>query len=275
MIRYFSFFLLSICSLPLAAQTNLYGIEASKQYAEHLYNSAEFANAAIEYERLILLDSNNIKTHAFKALVCYRRAEQIAIGTKRFNALFPDKENLNYPLNKEFSLYLTGQGFYKDAIDYLGKLSDIPKSEIVLLQAINHSYLSNWEEAQQLVDQLNVNSLTKEVLEVALTKATALKLKKPGLAATLSIVPGLGRVYTGNYIDAGLSVLTIGTFAWQAYTGFDKNGINSAYGWITGGVTAGFYLGNIYGSYRAAQLYNKQKLEEILYEVNRAYSLIS
>ncbi|MGB0431140.1 MAG: hypothetical protein ACPGLV_11750 [Bacteroidia bacterium] len=276
MIRYFSTLTLCCIGLLVFAQGNdLYSVENSKKFATYLFKSGNYNQAAIEYERLVLTDSLNSFTYKHKALVCYRKSNNLKTGLNRFNKWFKQKENLTYPLNKEFSLYLTGSYLYNDAIAYLQDCKDIAPSELSELLALNHCYLLDWQNAKANLDKVETNSITKEVLTIAVNKGLKMKTKKPGLAATLSIIPGLGRIYTGNYIDAGLSALTIGTFGWQAYTGFNKNGIKSAYGWLTGGVAAGFYFGNIYGSYRAAQLQNKQKLDEILFEVDRAFKLLS
>ncbi|MFY0674211.1 MAG: hypothetical protein JXQ87_12460 [Bacteroidia bacterium] len=278
MIRFFSTLLvLSLANMSMGQETDLYSIKSSSKFANYLFGSGNFEQAAVEYERLILLDSASSDSFKHLALVSYRKAELLETALNRIDSWHPkaaSESEFRAPFASEYALCLTGLGYYNDAIDFLNKNSNIDSDHKFLLESINYSYLGEWTKAKEKLEFIKQESITKDVLSKGIDKGLGLKLKKPGLAATLSIVPGLGRVYTGNYIDAGLSVLVIGTFTWQAYTGFDQNGITSVYGWLTGGIATGFYFGNIYGSYRAAQLINKQKIEAILFEVDRAYSLI-
>lgn len=278
MIRFFSSLLFILMALlSYGQEKDLYSIESSKKFANYLYGSGNYQQAAIEYERLILLDS--LKSDSFKhwALVCYRKAGLLTTALERIDNWHPyaiSEADYKSPYAREYALCLTGLGYYNEALDFLKANAHIKPNDKNLLASINYSYLGQWQKAKERLDLVKEESFTKEVLIKGVDQGLKLKLKKPGLAATLSILPGLGRVYTGNYIDAGLSLLVIGTFSWQSYTGFDQNGISSVYGWLTGGIAAGFYFGNIYGSYRAAELINKQKIEAILYEVDRAYGLI-
>lgn len=284
MIRYFSLLLFSFFSLlSIGQEKDLYSIESTKKFANYLFGSGNYEQAAIEYERLILLDSANSDSFKHRALISYRKAGLLTTsldrirtwhGVNDWREVEVGESQYKSPFSKEYALCFTGMGYYREAIDFLKINEHNSAKDKNLLLAINYCYLGEWNNAQSSIDLVNENSLAKQILEKAILDGLKLKLKKPGLAATLAIVPGLGRLYTGNYADAGLSAVVIGTFGWQAYTGFDRNGIRSAYGWLTGSVATGFYFGNIYGSYRAAELINKQRIEAILYEVERAYSLI-
>jgi TM2 domain-containing membrane protein YozV len=81
--------------------------------------------------------------------------------------------------------------------------------------------------------------------------------KSPFVAGTLStILPGAGKVYAGRWKDGLVSLLFVGANAYSAYRGFSSGGIQSPYGWLFGGLSAGFYIGGIYGSQKAARIYN-------------------
>ena len=67
-------------------------------------------------------------------------------------------------------------------------------------------------------------------------------------------MPGLGKVYTENYIDGFFAAFLTGVFGYMAYTDF--NAEHDARGWIFTGVSAFFYTGSIYGSAASAQIYN-------------------
>jgi len=249
---------------------NLFDKESSLAFANYLFRSANYEMAAIEFERLALIDSSNLTDHQFKVVLSYRLANKLDIGFKRFNEWFPDESSMAYPINREFAIYLIGLGYFKDANDFLKETQGIDNDEKLMLLGISNCFLMDWAAAETNLNGIkNETHATKRLKEVV-ADGKKLKFKRPGLAAVLSIVPGLGRVYTGNYADAGLSALTIATLAWQAYTGFDKNGSQSFYGWLMATFTTAFYAGNIYGSYRAAQLHNKQKTDALY---NKTYSI--
>lgn len=84
--------------------------------------------------------------------------------------------------------------------------------------------------------------------------------KSPLFAGILSaIVPGLGRVYTGNYGDAATSLFITGIFGYLAYSNFFDGHYQRA--WIFTGIAAFFQGGNIYGSVASAKIYNESQRE--------------
>lgn len=98
-----------------------------------------------------------------------------------------------------------------------------------------------------------------EVLVQALRDWTESPRKSPLIAGALStFIPGAGKVYAGKWKDGLVSLLFVGANAYTAYRGFSSTGIRSPYGWLFGGLSAGFYIGNIYGSQKAARIYNHE-----------------
>lgn len=88
--------------------------------------------------------------------------------------------------------------------------------------------------------------------------------KSPALAATFSaLLPGSGKVYAGAWKDGLVNALFVGANAYTTYRGYRNQGFNSPYVWIFGGLTTGFYLGNIYGAHKQAKKYNAQIDQEI------------
>lgn len=273
MIRYFSLLLILIPTF-VSAQDNIFGLKATQKFANHLFNSENYDQAAYEYERLILLDSSNTRNYQLKALQSYRKGQNLETGFNRFNDWYPEKSRLDSNLSVEFSKYLIDYGYYQDAISFLKTKAKIDKYRKHILSSVSYCFLEDWEMADQELDSIKSKGHSYSILKTLIRSSERMKYKKPGLAAALSIIPGLGRVYTGNYVDAGFSLLTIGTFSWQSIAGFSKNGISSSYAWITGVLASGFYLGNIYGSYRAAQLKNRLNKKSLFDATQRAYHLL-
>ena len=78
-------------------------------------------------------------------------------------------------------------------------------------------------------------------------------------------------MYTKDYKDAIIGFIIVGSSAFNTYRGFSKHGINSAYGWVFGGVALGFYSGNIYGAYKAVKNYNHRLRDKIYNKVETEF----
>ena len=83
-----------------------------------------------------------------------------------------------------------------------------------------------------------------------------LKSKKtPGIAAILSIIPGLGRTYSGRKLDGLIGLWTVILTTNSAYLANENN--RPILGPLFIGIWGITYLGEIYGSWRAAKYYQK------------------
>ena len=249
--------------IPVQSQ-DLYDLNNSKKYAEYLLSSGQYTLAAEEFERLIFMDSSEVD-YKKSLVLCYRKAGNLSAGLNKLRDFsLNDYYNMPTSLSIEYLALLIASGDTKNAGNFIENshsISEIDKSimkSCVLL--LNHDY----KTAQQNTDhsKSTFNNFPGDLIDI--TESTKnLKFKNPAIAGVLSgIVPGTGKVYTRNYIDALISFIFIGTNAWQSYRGFVKNGINSVSGWIFGGLSLGFYVGNIYGSVKAAKKYNKKIFDE-------------
>lgn len=101
-------------------------------------------------------------------------------------------------------------------------------------------------------------------------KAKHVPRKSPWLAGGLStITPGSGQIYLGRHGDGVFSFLTIAILSTLSHYNFRKS--NQMSGWILGGLTAGFYLGNIYGAIATSFLINQQRESAYLREIDQIY----
>ncbi len=76
--------------------------------------------------------------------------------------------------------------------------------------------------------------------------------KKPWLAALYSgLVPGLGKVYTGEWKDGVYAFAIVSAFSWLTYRFAEKRGL-SPYTFLYGSMALSFYVGNVYGSWKSA-----------------------
>lgn len=86
--------------------------------------------------------------------------------------------------------------------------------------------------------------------------------KQPGVAGTLSIIPGAGYLYLGRYRDAATAFLINAALIGATWEAFDNG--NEILGGLLGVVGAGFYSGNIYGSVSSAHKYNRDQVQRFI-----------
>jgi hypothetical protein len=256
------------------AYTNLYGPQASTRFAQYLYQTGNYGQAALEYERLMLVTSaRNQPLMAKMALRSHRKDGNLAAGEKVALYWMNLATGPQASFTIEYALLLTALGRYDESNHLLHDLG-IPETDSMgFIKALNLTYLGDFLPAKDLLKQSSLTGDCHVALQSAIAQGLALKEKKPGLAVGLGVVPGLGKIYTGHYVDAGASILFTGIMAWQAYVGFNHRGTRSVYGWITGSLATGFYLGSLYGSHHAALAHNRKHMESIRNETDRAYHL--
>jgi len=83
------------------------------------------------------------------------------------------------------------------------------------------------------------------------------RYKSPGLALGMSaLLPGSGKVYTGEWKDGLVSLLFVTGSVIQAIRGHQLYGERSAFFIAYTGLATTFYLGNLYGSFKSARKHN-------------------
>ncbi len=244
-----------------AQQNDLFDYTHSKAFADFLYKNAEYTHAIQEYKRVLFL--NPFDTNALmKIQDSYIQSGLFSDGLGfltscnmcqlESDTLFALKGKL-FILNRDFN------GLNKQMQYHSGL-----KREITFLQISKAMYQHEWSEAQGYLPLLEQYPEFKS-LGPAIQQTTTLRYKDPGLSLMMSaVIPGSGKVYSGYWKDGLFSFLFIGVTAWQSYRGFSKNGSQSVYGWLMGGISLSFYTGNLYGSYKAANKTNHNLDHQIL-----------
>ena len=128
------------------------------------------------------------------------------------------------------------------------------------------------------INLLNDSSIQSTDLEIfpelkkILLYKNQVKKKSPLLAGIAStLLPGLGKLYTGYHKDALASFLFVGLNSYLSYRGFQKREIKSGYGWIYSLAGFSFYVGNIYGSAKSAKTRNKQSKKDLYEKLDNLY----
>lgn len=133
------------------------------------------------------------------------------------------------------------------------------------LRALNSIQQKQWGRASSILAGITMRDETTTDLMKFAHAGQHLPRKSKTLAGLYStVVPGLGKVYCHRTVDGIQSLVSTAILGWQAYDGFHDDGVSSLKGWIFGTIGGLFYLGNIYGSVVAAEIYNEEHEERLL-----------
>ena len=255
-----------LASLPIKSSSqDLYDLGHSKKYAEYLFSSHQYKLAAEEYERLIFFDHNNV-SFRYRLVKSYRLAGDLNSGINRMYTLYPDSIYLMPEvLATEFVRLELLSDSLPSASRFLVNEKNLTLENKTVFQSCILILNGKYNEAGILENQaVSANLKLPSNLLMLTGKAETIRFKKPFIAAGFSaIIPGTGKFYTKNWSDGIFSFLFVATNAWQAYRGFSRDGVRSGYGWVFSGLSASFYVGNIFGSVKAVKRYNILKKNEI------------
>jgi hypothetical protein len=237
-----------VCIPVFTQNTDLFSEKNTADFAEFLFRTNQYSFAAEEYERLHFLFPEN-QAYQLDLLRSYRFANEYSKGIILYQHLQSpglkiqqEYVKLNLLDDNKFNIRrlvsgLDSNSVFRNNLDLTVRLISIPDQPVTL-------------------DGIRTNKVDIGLMQLY-NESFHLKHRSAFLAGTMSmILPGSGKVYCGRWKDGLMSVLFIGTTAYQAYRGFHKKGTQSIYGWIMGGLSFGFYIGNIYGSVKAAKIYN-------------------
>ena len=71
------------------------------------------------------------------------------------------------------------------------------------------------------------------------------------IATGLSVIPGLGRIYTGRFTDGVISFFSFSLLSYITYKQYEKE--NDVLLFLSGSFTFTFWLSDFYGAYRTAK----------------------
>lgn len=265
--------LLSLClNLPGAASAETLTISADAQFAfaQQLFDTGQFKNAATEFDRFVFFFPNDdrFRKAGFNAAHALFKNENVADALKRFKQLTAQDHPLDEVAVDAF--FMSSECYLRfnnvdQALIQLRKLTLVSNDRQIIDKAhLRMGWIQiqqmNWHGAQRTLARISVDGRRRhniDRIEQELQTVEALPRKKPALAGTLSILPGAGQLYCGRYEDALAALLVNGGLAWAAVESFenDLTGLGSM---ITI-VGLGFYMGNIYGAISDAHKYNLQK----------------
>ncbi len=255
---------------PLQSQ-DLYDLPHSLKFAGYLFNNGEYSFAAKEYYRLFVTTNFN-DSIAEKLGRSLFLSKQYDILRNTFNNVYGN-DNIPCHLNTMYIKSLIVDASMPISSAWINGENCLSPQEKDYFSMTNMLLHNNYEEAHQIYSSKIKNQNMKKYEDIfAIIDNTRYK-KVWASVAMSAIIPGSGKAYCGYWKDGLFSFLMFGLSSWQAYSGFHKKGVKSAYGWINGGIALAFYSGNIYGSIKSANQYNHQINHNIHHEAKRLFLL--
>ena len=281
----FLLFLVVFLMFPCHARgDSLRDCEKQFEFAESLFEQADFYRAIGEYKRLIFLCPGAValcEKAYYKTGVSYFRAKKWQSAIEAFDAFLG-----NFPDNRMAgeAMYLKGMSeknlsLYDEALVTFGDIIKIEAGEY-RARAIYQSALvlvdmEKWERAGEMFSQVPGESVLYDsagVFSAGLENIGSIPHKSPAVAGTLAaILPGAGHLYTERRRDALVAFLLNAAFIWSAVELFDDEK------YVTGGIVTffelGWYTGNIYSAVSSAHKFNRRTKKDFLQGLRDRVSL--
>lgn len=265
MIKKYTFLIFALSVPVIVVAQDLFSKSNAYQFANYLYTQLDFELAEMEYQRLFFAQKSD-SLAAARYFECNYQLQNYTKTQKVYQQYYKA-----LPVQDAFvnNVYLRSLVLL-NAPELQLELNEIKPVHRDYYALTSYILQSDWDKAHQLYAASSDDWCKKHASILVLQET--MQYKKPALAAAMSaVIPGAGKAYTGYWQDAVFSFLFVSLGAWQAYRGFDKKGVESVYGWIYGGLSAGFYIGDIFGSYKAANKRNYSINHELHHQVKATF----
>jgi len=235
-----------------------------KKFADHLYCEGDYLRAVEQYQSIQQSISDD--TTDYKIIYAYSLTGYLQKSNELFKSISTESDL--YPAAHLLSLknqlllnrksILTESGVSDDSV-YLRNLNKLRIISMLYDEELSYSrerFTYTFDEDEKIP----VSKLYDEKFNPPNKDAIA--------AGVLSaIIPGSGKMYVGEWGDGIAALITTGLLAFLAVDNFEAGHDTRA--WIFTALGGFFYIGNIYGSVAAAQIFNAR----IDFEFNAALNL--
>ena len=224
-----------------------------KKFADYLFCTDDYLRAALEYEKY--LSSNYNDTAEFKIGLSYSRIGDYNKAINWFERISSNSKFFYNAQNEYFKSLFQLENYYKFRILYLKDNFDKVKiKNAEKLYCFSYFFTNNTlPSPQNFLKPFSVKEA--EIVKDFYQRKTDPHYKSIAAAVIMStLIPGLGKIYTGQVSDGIIAAIATGLCGYLAYDNFKAR--HNFRGWIFSGLTAFFYAGNVYGSAASAQIYN-------------------
>ncbi len=228
--------------------------EKQFSFANSLFEEEDYFRAITEYKRYIFLSSDSVQIRFAqqRILSSYKRAHRFSDAFDYLD-VFADS---NYKNAEKGKLYLL-MGKPAQARRFF---SHIPSDTAAILIGWSYIEEAKWVNSEHEFSSVQENSLLYPTAIRLITYSQkaeqSIITKNLFISGFLStVIPGAGRFYTERPGDGIFSLLTVTIPAVISYL-YWKDDRKRAFS-IAIGITAAFYLGDIYGSVVSAEEFNR------------------
>jgi tetratricopeptide (TPR) repeat protein len=251
----------------LLGASSAYADDAELRFAESLFAERDYYRAITEYKRFLFLHPDSPKV----PWVRFRIGESYLAGGKLDAARFAFEDLLKVqpdPRIRSFAALSMARAFYKrgmlqqsaGVLDELIPRLDDPdlKGQALYLSGCARLKIGEVKSARAAFENISNDHQLAERgrwLSEQMVRAEDLPEKSPVLAGLLSIVPGLGHIYLGEYAVAFTALCWNGLFGFATYDGFRRG--HYGVGALLAAMELLWYSGTIYGAVSGAHRYNR------------------
>jgi tetratricopeptide (TPR) repeat protein len=237
------------------------------RFAEALFAERDFYRAITEYKRFLFENPDFLKA----GWITFRIGESYLAGGKQDAAInvFEDiRTSTGDKVLRQYASLAIARAYYQQG--RLGQSLELLESLQPALQDPELSgyarYLSGCvllktgeiKKSQEAFNSVKASHrLAPQALWLAekVPRAEELPEKSPVLAGVLSVIPGLGHIYIGDYAVAITALAWNGVFGFATYDTL-RNG-NYGVGSLLAALSLLWYSGTIYGAISGAHRYNR------------------
>jgi hypothetical protein len=254
-------FILTFNSLSLCQLNSFHTPDKIKLFADYLFCQKDYLRAFDEYTKLDYSFIND--TILFKL-------GYISLHIEKFNSSisFFDQINNNSPLkglslnHKTLVYFLNGDlKSIQNNIQSNPNFNMSSSVKMLILASILHKDIFISKMDFSIFEQHE-----REKIQLLSDNRFNPHLKSPLIAGLLSLIPGLGKIYTKNYSDGLTAFFLNGLLAYLTYNNFQNN--HKFRGYLFAILGLSFYAGNIFGSVVSASKYNNNLEKKTILQIN-------
>lgn len=239
------------------------GQDRNLLFINKLINKEEYNLALLEIERQLFQKRSQTILYKQK-LLCYRGLKEYEKGIFEYETEIPSSIKSDAEVQMQAALlYYCTENYHE--------VNKIIKEDTLLLSTysiddkryallgITAVQEEQYTKATKLFKSIKNNQPKQSNIDIV-TILMKQKKKKVALAKALSILPGMGYLYTNHKGSAITAFIINSLLGYATYTSIKSKNYGMA--GICGFLSLSFYIGNINGAGRSAQRYNQKRKNE-------------
>jgi len=245
---------LTTVNCQLTIDRNIFSSKNRLQFGNLLYKDRDYLRASEEFKEYLKSESND--TIAFRLANSYFKIGHFSEAADNFKGQF-----FGSHFSEEARLLFYESIFFRNDYKLLRELIDVKNysSSEYAKEIERLKYTSYFLDNSALPDENAVlknfpDSVHSQLINFYQQKKYPQHKSLTTAAILSTLLPGAGKIYTGEIGDGITSLIATALTTYLAITNFNAN--HQFRGWLFSGLAAFFYAGNIYGSAVSAQIYN-------------------